>query len=51
MAEAVLCELEAGAACKLFASGMAAATALVQTLRPGDRIVAPTVMYGRCVPG
>ncbi|WP_421780881.1 trans-sulfuration enzyme family protein [Kiloniella litopenaei] len=45
MAEAILCELEAGSSCKLFASGMAAATALVQTLRPGDRIVAPTVMY------
>ncbi|WP_085904999.1 trans-sulfuration enzyme family protein [Kiloniella majae] len=45
MAEAILCELEEGASCKLFASGMAAATALVQTLRPGDRIVVPTVMY------
>lgn len=45
MAEAVLCKLENGAACKMFASGMAAATALVQTLRPGDRIVAPKVMY------
>ncbi len=45
MAEAVLCELEAGASCKLFASGMAAATALVQTLRPGNRLVAPSVMY------
>ncbi len=45
MAEAILCELEAGASCKLFASGMAAATALVQTLRPGERIVAPKIMY------
>ena len=45
MTEAVLCEMENGADCKLFASGMAAATALVQTLRPGDRIAAPTVMY------
>lgn len=45
LAEAVLCELEAGASCKLFASGMAAATALVQTLRPGNRLVAPSVMY------
>ncbi|WP_162938010.1 PLP-dependent aspartate aminotransferase family protein [Kiloniella sp. EL199] len=45
MVEAILCELEEGASCKIFASGMAAATALVQTLRPGDRIVAPTVMY------
>ncbi|MCZ4280332.1 PLP-dependent aspartate aminotransferase family protein [Kiloniella laminariae] len=45
MVEAVICELESGEACKLFASGMAAATALVQTLRPGERIVAPKVMY------
>ncbi|MCP4008735.1 MAG: PLP-dependent transferase [Proteobacteria bacterium] len=45
MAESVLCELEGGASCKLFASGMAAATALVQTLRPGDRLVVPSIMY------
>ncbi|OMH29048.1 PLP-dependent aspartate aminotransferase family protein [Motiliproteus sp. MSK22-1] len=45
LAEAVLSQLESGASCKLFASGMAAATALVQTLRPGDRIVAPQAMY------
>ena len=45
MAEAVLCQLERGDSCKLFASGMAAATALVQTLRPGERIVAPEAMY------
>ena len=45
MAEAILSEMEGGAASRLFASGMAAATALVQTLRPGDRIVVPTVMY------
>ena len=45
LAEQVLCNLEGGHQCKLFASGMAAATALVQTLRPGERIVVPTVMY------
>ncbi len=45
MAEVILNELEGGASCKLFASGMAAATALVQTLRPGERIVAPRIMY------
>ena len=44
-AEALLAELEAGAAAKLFASGMAAAAALVQALRPGDHIVAQDVMY------
>ncbi|HEX2138140.1 MAG TPA: PLP-dependent transferase, partial [Woeseiaceae bacterium] len=34
-----------GAAALLFPSGMAAAMALMQTLSPGDRIVAPKVMY------
>ena len=29
----------------MFGSGMAAATAIVQSLRPGQRLVAPTVMY------
>ena len=45
VAEAVLRELEGGADAMLFSSGMAAATAVVQTLRPGDRIVVPRVMY------
>ena len=45
VAEAVLSELEGGADAMLFSSGMAAATAVVQTLNPGDRIVAPRVMY------
>lgn len=44
-AEAMLCELEGGADALLFSSGMAAAMAVAQTLRPGDRIVAPQVMY------
>jgi len=44
-AEAVICRLEGGQASRLFASGMAAATAIVQSLRPGQRLVAPTVMY------
>ena len=44
-AEAVLCELEQGAQAALFASGMAAATALFQALKPGDHVVAPKVMY------
>ena len=43
--EAVICELEGGAATRLFGSGMAAATALVQTLRPQEHLVIPTVMY------
>ena len=45
VAEAVLCDLEGGADAMLFSSGMAAATAVVQTLCPGDKIVAPKVMY------
>ena len=44
-AEALLAELEGGAGAKLFASGMAAATAVFQTLRPGDHVIAQEVMY------
>lgn len=43
--EAVLCRLEQGGQALLFASGMAAATALFQALRPGDHVLAPKVMY------
>lgn len=43
--EAVLCALEGGAQALLFASGMAAATAVFQALRPGDHVLAPRVMY------
>jgi cystathionine gamma-synthase len=43
--EAVLAALEGGEEALLFASGMAAATAVFQALRPGDHIVAPKVMY------
>lgn len=44
-AEALLTQLEGGAASLLFASGMAAATAALQALRPGSRLVAPRQMY------
>ena len=44
-AEALLNRLEGGQGCLLFASGMAAATALFLSLKPGDHVVAPTVMY------
>ncbi len=44
-AEAVLTQLEQGAAALLFASGMAAATAVFQALAPGDHVLAPQVMY------
>src|SRR5271166_6894695 len=43
--EAVLAALEGGTQALLFASGMAAATAVFQTLAPGDHIVAPKIMY------
>ena len=44
-AEAVLTELEGGHQTLLFASGMAAATAVFQALAPGDHVLAPKVMY------
>ena len=44
-AEALLKQLEGGAAAALFASGMAAASAVIQALRPGARVVAPHNMY------
>jgi len=44
-AEALLAQLEGGAGAMLFASGMAAATAVFQTLGPGDHVILPKVMY------
>ena len=44
-AENVLTRLEGGEDSLLFASGMAAAGAVIQSLRPGDHVVIPTVMY------
>lgn len=45
-AEAIIAMLEdAPAGALLFASGMAAATAVFQALDPGDHVVAPRVMY------
>ncbi|MGU9956974.1 MAG: trans-sulfuration enzyme family protein [Arenicellales bacterium WSBS_2016_MAG_OTU3] len=43
--EKLLAQLESGASCRLFASGMAAAIAVFQSLSPGDRVIAPRVMY------
>jgi cystathionine gamma-synthase len=43
--EAVIRELENGAQAALFASGMAAATAVFLALAPGDHVLAPKVMY------
>ncbi|MFU8814673.1 MAG: trans-sulfuration enzyme family protein [Pseudomonadales bacterium] len=44
-AERMLASLEGAHQARLFSSGMAAAMAVVQALRPGDQIVAPKVMY------
>ncbi len=43
--EKVLCELEGGQAALLFASGLAAIAAVVETVKAGQHIVAPRVMY------
>lgn len=43
--EQLLNQLEGGQDCLLFASGMAAATAVFQGLLPGDHVVAPRIMY------
>ncbi|CCG39969.1 trans-sulfuration enzyme family protein [Magnetospirillum molischianum] len=44
-AAATLTALEGGTQTLLFASGMAAATAVFQALEPGDHVLAPQVMY------
>jgi cystathionine gamma-synthase len=44
-AEAVIGALEGASQTLLFASGMAAATAVFQALQPGDHVLAPKVMY------
>ncbi len=43
--EDLLATLEGGASCILFSSGMAAATAVFQSLLPGDHVIVPRVMY------
>ncbi len=45
VAEQVVAELEGGAGALLFSSGLAAAAALFHTLKPGDHVVAPVIMY------
>jgi cystathionine gamma-synthase len=44
-AEAVLAMWEEAQAALLFPSGMAAATTVFMALKPGDHVIAPTVMY------
>ncbi len=43
--EAVLTRLEGGAASAVFGSGMGAATAVFLSLRPGDHVLVPGVIY------
>ncbi len=45
LAEQMLAKLEGGAEAMLFSSGMASAVALFQTLKTGDRVIAPEIMY------
>ena len=44
-AERLLAALESGGACALFGSGMAAATAVFQSLLPGDHVLVSRVLY------
>lgn len=44
-AEELLCRLEGGSEALLFASGMAAATTLIEAFPPGAHVVAPREMY------
>jgi cystathionine gamma-synthase len=44
-AERLLAQLEGGCACALFSSGMAAATAVFQSLLPGDHVLVSWVLY------
>ena len=43
--EAALAALEGGAACAAFSSGLAAVTAVMQGLQPGDHVLAPSDIY------
>lgn len=45
LVESVIRDLESAEAALLFASGMSAVVAVLDTLRTGERLVAPTVMY------
>ncbi len=44
-AEAIIAQLEGGAAAMVLGSGMSAAVAVFSTLSPGDHVIAPRVMY------
>lgn len=44
--EQAIAALEGAEHCRCFASGMAAMDAVLKTLRPGNRVLAPTDLYG-----
>jgi cystathionine gamma-synthase len=44
-AEEIIASLEGGAGARLFGSGLAAISALLETLEPGAQVLAPKVMY------
>ena len=43
--ETLIATLEEAADARIFSSGMAAATAVFLALKPGDHVIAPTIMY------
>ena len=43
--EALAARLDGGAGAKVFASGLAACSAVLETVSPGGHVVAPTIMY------
>lgn len=45
LAEQLLAKLEGGAEARLFGSGLAAAAAIIGTIRAGEHILAPRIMY------
>ncbi|MBU2998609.1 PLP-dependent aspartate aminotransferase family protein [Roseovarius nubinhibens] len=44
-AEAIIADLEGAADCMLFSSGMSACMSVIDTLKTGDHVVVPEVMY------
>jgi cystathionine gamma-synthase len=45
LAESIICKLEGGAATLLFGSGLAGIAAIFETLRTGEHVVVPRIMY------
>ena len=45
LAERIICSLEDGAGSLLFATGLAGMAAIFETLKPGEHVVVPKIMY------